>query len=1847
MPNDEHTPDRDGEEKAENEPVETEPPEEREDHPEHPAEDAELISSSFLVVLDSDLEHSAPLMASPVGGSSAPPIEPAQEDQTAGTSVADPLVSAPSAGGAAPQDAAATRSSAAPPAAGSMTAEEPPQPQPAPLPPPPPPLPPSKAGVPATSGGKKTASPRSAAARAPKPPAPSAPQPVEKPTAIRPEDPRTARSLELVAHLQAELAANPKAQRAARLHYELARLLEVALDDIQGALKHYQRAFELAPEHLPTIRGARRTLTRLKDFRKVLPLFDAEVRNTAEVGRKAALLFAKGRLLEDQIGSRKDAREAYLGALELDPDNLSILRALEQNEIGERNWEELARTYDRLAGSLSADPRHRAALLVRRAQLLEARLNNLDLAAEVYEAALGLDRSTPGAVAGLKRIYATRRRWRELVRILEQEAALISDPELRAIEIYRAALLQDRQLSNREQAIEALQEAHRLAPTNLEVLEELVRLLERAERHEELRLRVEHLLTLKKDPLERLELTCRLGQLCEERLKDGSAAEHWYRTALEVDPGYIPALQAIERLYNSRGAWSELIDVFLAEAQASSKNPERQATAHYRIALLYEDRLSDVEQAIVHYSRALAFSPGFAAPFSALTRLFAQLGRHRDLIDLYQHAVEQASQAEQAIAYLFKIGALYEDFLNEPVQAAHVYRTILERDPKRLGAIHALQRAWDRAGRYRELVDAIELELEQAKDKNLIVELLYRAGSVLLDNLVDRERALVKLRRALEMKPGHLPTLKNLGRIYYHLGRWEDLLDTYRRELEVFTDPSTRVRLLYKMGELSEVRLGKSFQAVDFYRQAVEIDSMYRPALSALRRLLEQQERWDELNDLAEKEMEQLPDPVDRAALLYRVGVIAEERLNSPVKAIAAHERALQLHPGYRPAVDAVKRLYTEAKNFRKLAEILVQESSVSREPLLVLDALMREGQIGRDELSDPHRAIACYEAVLEQQPDCIGAMLALEDLYREVKKVDRLEQIIRAQAGLLKDPQARVTALREQARILEKMEEPDQKALQAAYHTILAISPDDLLTLTALENRALVESDHTLLAQVDQQLATATSEPDLVAAFLTRLAESQETADKPEALDTYRKAIAADPQNLAAIRGFSRMAEQLENGEALVEAAGMEADVLADRQTAARLLFQAAVLARSATYGGLLTHPPAREDHADRLSREALAARHLERALEVWPDHVQAAEMLVEILSQPQDRPRLVDLLTRAAESARAPDRRAALWRQVATIQEEEQNDLAGAIRSLQKLLRLTPDDAEFTRKLADLFMEDGRWLEAARTLERFLELSSGQQKQQKQLLLAEICADRLDDPKRAMGIVKAVLDAEPTNRVALLRNLELQARTGQVEKAALSSRKLLKSTQDPSQRAALLLRLGRFEHQLGRRVAAAEAFEEALSVEGPQGEAAREYQRLVEDVGSHTRYAGALERYLQRCESENRPDLEAYLQLSRLQADQLKEPPLAVATLTRAISLFGPSRPLRTVLARRLREANRFEEALGESHRLIQEDPSQADGWRGLSQTYLRLGRPIEAAMALEPVAILDRLDDREAEVLQARREQPSPLPPKSLPAAAMPALGEEDSRWRGAAELLQALLETMSKVLPVDLAGRGLTNPDRLADSSGHPLRKLTNRLASAFDFREFELYSHRTAGRGITIELGYPPALLVPQSMTSLPAGGQLYMLAQPMAYLARGLHPLWTLSAIELETYLAAAARLVDSRFRTSAAGEQKLDEFQRRLSRAIPRRARRPLEEAAQRYAAGPAVSFDLWMAQVERTSARVALLAADNLVETIAALKEQEPQLAALEGAELVKQSNRVADLFRFWLSEAAVAAGVKMGRL
>ena len=1638
--------------------------------------------------------------------------------------------------------------------------------------------------------------------------------------------PRTAadrmrRAREWVEECERELRDQPDVRRAARLYFEMARTCESPLKDTRRALQYYQAALERAPDYVPAIRATRRLLLGARMFPDALALFDAEARVTRQSRDKATLFLLKGRLLEDVLGNREAAEEAYQTARALDRTHAAILHATEQRAFAKQTWEDVDRNLAELANAAASDDNLRAALLIRRAQLLESRQQRPEQAAELYETALQLDPKATIAVQQLKRLYYGQRRWRDLIRTLEAEAKLALDPPNQASSLYRAARIHAEHLGNRDEAIRMLEQARRLRPDDPLILAELARHYEASQQLQALVETLEALTEATDDEAERLTFTQRIARLYEEELRDVDQAIVWHERAVELNPTSLSSLQALSLLYRVRGAWSKLIEMCLREARYTT-DALRRADAYARAAEIFETKLNGIDEAVEHYHRALNAMPDHSTAFKALARLLSDIHRPKELVQLYENALDRAT-GMRAVSYLLKIAQIYEDVLAEHALAAQTYKRVLQQDSSHLAAVHAWQRSASRAQRPRELLDALDYEINLTVERDRLVGLLHRAGEVLDEQLDDRDEAIVRYRRALEKDPRHIPTLSSLGRLYYAAGRWNDLLDVYGQELRLTSAKNRRVALLEKMAEISRDRLGSNEDALRYHREAIKVDPGHAPSLQELARQLRERGAWEELVDVLELQLRNSSASRFRSRSAFLLGQAYEEHLDDRTKAVTSYEAAVSADSSYRPAVDALARVRAEEHDWTHLLSDLDRELKLTEDPGQRIALQARKAQVL--ERQDKHRqAIQAWEEVLAIDDRHLGALLALEQLYRQVGAWESLCGVYSTQAEVLEQPSARVATLYELARLLEHQGLGERAEIVDAYRRVLDATPSDLGALLELERLAADIQDLELLAEVDSLFAESAQDPAVQAAHRARLAERAEGSAVSEAIEHFRAAATADPHHIGAARGLTRVAQETDDPNALVDALRREAASERDNKAASALYVQSALV------------------RLERTGDSDGARADFERALELWPDSEHAAEGLIDVLGVDGNWSALVDRLSQAASSTGSVDRATALWLEVSQIQGGDLGEVAGAIRTLQRILKVEPRHLGALERLALLFRSTESWHEAAATMEQLLAAAPESGQLQRVLLeLAQLYRERLDMPEKAFRHVESVLASDPSHVLALRELSLVHEQLGQIPEALQVARHLHEINEGQADHADALLRLGQLESAAGNAANARAVLERAIELEGPRGEAALQLEQLCTTINDWRSYADALGRYQA---SDEPGHVTAVLEIARILSDHCGDEAAAIRTLSSALEDGVSSADLRRELAVRLRKRGDSAGAVGHLQEVLIADPLREDIWRELAVTYEAKGRPQEARIATLPLRLLGVDDEEDRQRIAGAPTAPARARPRSLRGQVLDQLGTPRAEDEAAGALLAALSPALAKLYPPELESYGLATRDRLATEADHPLRDIANRIAATLDVSGFDLFLHRVSNRGITIEFGAQPALLVPVTIMEKSASSQAFLLARPLTQIARGYHAIEKLTPRELDVLLASAARTVKPDFGAGLTSEEFLNEQTRRLQRAIPRRDRRRVRETALAYAGARRIKFERWVKAAERTATRVALLLCDELEPLVQDIRSR---IAPERGTESTTPEDHPAyrEALSFWASAPAMHLREHMG--
>ncbi len=1580
---------------------------------------------------------------------------------------------------------------------------------------------------------------------------------------------------QLVELLESQLQRKTERSREARIHYEIARLYESPLRDLEESARHYEHAARMMPEHIPSLRGARRVLLALGRYKQALKLFDSEISVTGDSALKAVLLFQKGRLLDEHLSQKAEARSAFEQAAQLAPNRLDVLKSLATSEEQAGAWRKWVGALERAANAAASFPAERAAYLGQMARVYANELKDQGQATELYKAALAVDPQAPAALHALKELLYQQRRWKELVDALELEAGLATSREAQAFAKFRAGQIWVQHLGDSERGLSSLEQASGLAPSDVTILQELVRLYDLHGQPKGLASALERLAAQQQPPT--VEVLHRLGQLYEEDLDQADLAIERYVACLEVDAAYRPATLALARLWEQRGQWRPLAEMLSREADVSEDAAHR-AALHAKIAELCEVRLGSIDYAIEHHKKALELSPDYEPAFKALVRLYSQLQRWQELIEVYRRGIEVAHSDDDRVGLLFSIGRLEEEALGTPEAAARTYQSILELSPDRLDAIRAVQRAAERGGEHRLLVEALNLEVKKTHDRARQLTLRHRAAVIVAEQLHDLTTAIDDLRAITKEDHNFRPAIVSLAGYLFKEGRWEELLAAYAAELQVTKESVQRAQLLFKMGEVCE-RLGKDELAINHYRQAVNADGTHYSSIVSLRRLLTKVGQFEEVAKLLESEANQLEDTRQSARAWYLLGDVCEGRLSAPERALKAYKKALQLDPALRPAIDGCIRLLEQSNDHRQLATQLGTEQEEALEPMYAAAAAFRAGEVQRDNLKQLADAAASFEKMLERDPRNVGALLALERLYIKSGDDDALGVIYQRQASAFDDPPARVAAYRGLLAVLERAGKVDVDKVRQTQLALLQVAPNDVQALLALEALALAAGDVALTAQLDAKLGVAGLDRQSTSAYQTRLAEAMEARGDRSALEVYRAALSHEPDNMAAARGISRIAEASLAPDLLAEAAENESRVLGRIDEAARLLVLAA--SKLAAAGD-----------------QASAAKKLGRALHVDPDHARAADALVVLHGQGLAADFVADVLSRAAGNAKSKERRAGLWVQVAKIESRGRRDIGAATSAVQRALIEKPNDVDAHLLLAHFHAGSKKWEECVKQLQALLKLNPADDVRFDALLrLATIQHERLKSTALAGNNVAAALELQPDNREALELMLKVQLDREELSAAAQTAERLVKTAKSDPERARALYHAARLHRQKGDLNKASEAFAEALSLTGTDDAVAREYREWLEARRAKADwhpYADALKIYLKRSGLSSQQVMFARRALGLVLYDRLQQTAEGLEQLRQALALAEDDAELRRAFAERLERAGEFQAGAEQYRQLLQRSPHTVNFWRSLATCYAGMGRAEQERAALAPLIAASKASDDELRRYGTRGARSTVVRAGAFDANALRAVETELSVSGPAVELLEALAPALPKLYPVPFENYGVTARDKLVGRGAHPLAALAEDVAAVFGLGEYELYVHASGATGVSVEVGEQPALFIHKQLAELPKVERIYRLARVMSNMARHISVVDKLPVTELELLLVCATRNYQPGFGAELGDPGTLDSYSKRINKAMPWFKGNRLEPAARAFGQS-GLNVQNWARQVNIAAVRTAALVCDD----------------------------------------------------
>ncbi len=1238
-------------------------------------------------------------------------------------------------------------------------------------------------------------------------------------------------------------------ERVARTLRRIADIHELRRDDAPAAIASLRRLLEAREDEPEALAALDRLLKAEGRSAELVEVVARRAELTEDPALRRVLLERAAILHEQALEHPREAITAWRSVLAIDDADRPALDALERlyRAVGEPR--ELVGILGRRI-ELSGEPAEARPLRFAAAKVHERELGEPFEAITQMRAVLESDPDDPDALAALDRLYQDEELWPDLLEVLDRRSALEKpggEGRARHELMHRAAMVVADRLLESDSAIGRLRALLGEAPSHggarasldemtrdeetllaaADVLEQLYRDEAAFDRLAELHERRLAAPVLDRD--QRAAQLAALAQIHETQRGDSDEAFRVWARALREAPDDETVQGHLERLAGSRGAWSDLVELYesmLTDAVA----PEQEFVFATKLARIQEESLGDLERAAEHHVRALAAAPDNddeRGTLDALARIYELSGRWSDLAETLARQADAWLDESKQAEILFRLGEVRQERLRDIEDAVRAYREVLERDASHAPARAALERLM-RDDRVRaEVVATLEPLYESDRDHARLADLLMtklpitpetseraaiyaRLTELSESQLGDPMRALDAAGGWLAEDPSSETALAEVERLAESVGRWSEVAARLRGIVDSIESQTVKLPLLAKLGAVQLDREKDLDAAERTFRAVLEIDGDAGGALTSLERIYRERRDKAQLAEVLWRRGELAFDATEKRSCLAEVAQLREE-LGDAGGAAAAWHAVLELDDGDADALTHLAAIYERQADWARLIDVLETRARFAGQPADERAARARIARLWANEVGDLDQAVHSWQAAADLEPGNDEALSALEELHTRRNDLGAVQDVLHRRLDAAERDIDRVAVMERLARLAEQRGSTDEAIHQL--HAILEVDGghtgafDELERLLGTSHRwhELVEL-HRRRAEAEKQRGEADEE---LRALIKAADVWEGPLENPEAAGEVLEVILErKPEFVPALTRLARIFSTAGDWDRSSEVLGRALALGPKGADAAELHVRLGDAARR----------KAEEESRD--GDEAAMTHYLE-ALRHQPDHPEAIAAAEAAARRREDWAMVAELAGKRYAAARDAGDRLALALQLAELWKDRLGRPEQAVPLLEEVVRAAPDDARALAPLADLYVAAGRGREAAPLYERLADDAK------KGRVMKDVARYRQKlghiyqvggDGDRALAAYEEAFRIDPTSVATMMGLGRLYVDRREWEKARRVYRSLVLQNVDPSvgiSKAEVYYWLGVIHVELGEKDKAKGMFQRALELE------------------------------------------------------------------------------------------------------------------------------------------------------------------------------------------------------------------------------------------------------------------------------------------------------------------------------------------------------------------------------------------------------------------------------------------------
>ena len=629
-----------------------------------------------------------------------------------------------------------------------------------------------------------------------------------------------------------------------------------------------------------------------------------------------------------EVSDYDKATPAFERVLSIEPTHDEAFVSLERLHTAAARWEPLIELYlDRLETREATEEKND--LLRRIARIFEEKLDDKNQAFDALVKAFDEDYGDDETVRYLEKMAAGTGRWGELIQTANAWLQEEEDARRKIDLCLRLGKWYGEDLGHPEYAQPYYAQVMQLDPNNVQVLRQMSAIYRLGAQWQKMGETLTRALDVAVANDDKKVILCDLGDLLEKHMNQADQGITFYRRALDVDPLYLPGLEALERIYDERGNHADLVEILTSKVRALT-DTDQIAQHKMRLGGLYETALGDFERGGKVYREVLELDGSNIFALRGLERIYQALQAWPDMVDILERQLDVVETERERIDVLLKLAQIQEEQFLKADIAAQRLEQVVEIDPSCEPAYISLERCYRRLKQWLDLINTFERHISEAADQATKIELYAQMAEVYAQEVGDVDRAIDAYQNIVDLDENNIEALDALSKLYEKQGDAARAIESMTRVADLTTDGTQRVEMYYRIGKALDEKLSDRSQAQERFEMALDLDPTHLPTLAALRIIAVDEQDWDRAARYLEQEQLTTQAPRARAKLLVELGKLRDEMLNEHEQAVLAYELAMQCDQDCEEAALPLLQEYIGVQRWsdaEPLAEMLVKKS--------------------------------------------------------------------------------------------------------------------------------------------------------------------------------------------------------------------------------------------------------------------------------------------------------------------------------------------------------------------------------------------------------------------------------------------------------------------------------------------------------------------------------------------------------------------------------------------------------------------------------------------------------------------------------------------------------------------------------------------------------------------------------------------------------------------------------------------------------------------------------------------------------------------------------------------------------